>query len=205
MNIHKKIAAVKKELSETNIAKTGINRHLNFKYHELADFLPYISKLNEKHGLNDVISINNDLATLTIHDTENDTCVAYAVPFVIADMQPKNDSIQKLGASLTYLRRYLYVQAYAITENDAVDAQPLKETPQTDNKQQIAKFFSHVMSRATDEAQAKQLAAEFLQDEHAKTSKTFDWTNTSLVKLTEQFDAWFDGVVQDKREVEGLL
>ena len=42
MNIYKKIQAVKKELSERELKKSGENTFSKFKYYELGDFLPSI-------------------------------------------------------------------------------------------------------------------------------------------------------------------
>jgi hypothetical protein len=143
-SIHERMATIKVELSKLKFEKSGHNKHLNFKYHELQDFLQHVTKLNKEHGVNEAISMTNDLATITLTSTEEPhDSYQVTVPFVMADMQPKNDVIQKLGATLTYIRRYLYVQAYAITEGDAVDAQDLnaiekeKDTVYTNNKKDV--------------------------------------------------------------------
>ena len=155
MNIYEKVNKIKKELSETEIKKSGHNKHLNFKYHELSDFLGVINTLNEKHGVNEHISVGIETSTLTLTNTEKpEETIVTSVPTVMADMQPKNDSIQKLGATLTYLRRYLYLQAYSITEHEIVDAQDLAETKgitQAENKTAVDKLKLYVETQLHDQ------------------------------------------------------
>ena len=195
MTIHKKLAAIKKELSETKIPKSGHNKHLNFKYHELADFLGVITRLNAEHGINEMISVDNDLAVLTLYDSDSDGTVSVSVPFVMADMQPKNDSIQKLGATLTYLRRYLYLQAYAITEHDAIDALPLKEVKQPKvSPDNAKKLYAHVLDTfGGNKDIADKTLANFLRDQYSQKSlREFDFTLAPLNDVIEDFDLYYE-------------
>lgn len=194
-NIHQKITELKLELSGLEIKKSGHNKHLGFKYHELADFLGAISQLNAKHGISENISINKDLATLTLTNVDEPTDkIEVSVPYVQADMQPKNDSIQKLGATLTYLRRYLYVQAYAITEHDVVDALNLKEV-KVDNTLQAKKLFGYIKSKAKDETEANMLALGFVKDFLGYESMSnIDFSKTSLKDLLAEFDGFYENV-----------
>lgn len=195
-NIHQKITELKLELSSVEIKKSGHNKHLGFKYHELADFLGVISQLNAKHGISENISIDNEIATLTLTNVDEPTDkIEVKVPTVFADMQPKNDSIQKLGATLTYLRRYLYVQAYAITEHDVVDALNLKEV-KVDNTTQAKKLFGYIKSKAKDETQANMLALGFVKDFLGYESMSkIDFSTTSLKDLLTEFDNFYQNTV----------
>lgn len=197
-NIYQKITDLKLELSQLEIKKSGLNKHLGFKYHELADFLGTIAQLNAKYGIAEHISIDSELAVLTLINTEKPSeVVEISVPTVFADMQPKNDSIQKLGATLTYLRRYLYVQAYAITEHDVVDSQNLKET-KVDNNLQAKKFYAYVKSLVPNDDVAKQTAQEFLATKGYQSLKTIDFAQTSLKDLMADFQTYHDGVFKNE-------
>ena len=206
MTIHQKLATIKKELANTAIPKSGLNRHLNFKYHELADFLGVITRLNAEHGINEVISVNNELATLTLYDTEGDGRIDVTVPFVMADMQPKNDAVQKLGATLTYLRRYLYVQAYAITEHDSIDAMPLKEDapakPKVTTNDPAKKLYAHVLDvfGGVKETADKTLA-EFIKENYGQTSlRNFDFSVIPLKDVIEDFDIYYEARMEGNHE-----
>lgn len=192
-NIYKKITDLKAELSSLEIKKSGQNKHLGFKYHELADFLGLISTLNQKYGIAENIAVTNELATLTLTNADEPTeQITVSVPTVFADMQPKNDSIQKLGATLTYLRRYLYVQAYAITEHDVVDALNVKEV-KVDNTAQAKKLYAYMKSKAKDETEANQLALAFIKDHLGYESMSkIDFSTTSLKDLLAKFDSFYN-------------
>ena len=113
---------VRYELSQTKLEKTGYNKHLNFKYFELGDFLPTAIKLFNERGLCSVFNIAYDpngieMATLTlIKGTEK---IVFTTP---TEMPTNMAGIQALGAKHTYLKRYLYINVLDISENDVVDA-----------------------------------------------------------------------------------
>ena len=71
MKVLKKLIAVRNELAHLPLNKSGHNKFAGYKYFELGDFLPSVQMLFEKHGLCDVICFNEDLATMTIHDVED--------------------------------------------------------------------------------------------------------------------------------------
>jgi len=129
--IHAKMAEIKKRLAETKIKKSGYNKFAGFKYHELPDFLNEINKLNNEIKVNESIHIDKagDVCLLTLTNTENtDDYYTVSIPYSEAQMlasggQPsKVDDIQRLGSTITYMRRYLYMTAYNIQENDVVDS-----------------------------------------------------------------------------------
>jgi len=159
----------------------------------LSDFLGIIAHLNVKYGVAEHISINNEQATLTLTNTDDPSeQIQVSVPFVMADMQTKNDSIQKLGATLTYLRRYLYVQAYAITEHDVIDAQNLKEV-KVDNDNQAKKFFAFVKQLAPNDQVATDLARKFLKEGYDINSLAdIDFSKVSLKDLLDDFKSYFE-------------
>lgn len=192
-NLYQKITDLKLELASIEIKKSGQNKHLGFRYHELGDFLGVIAELNKKHGIAELISVNGNTATLTLFNTDKpEEFHIVSVPYVQADMQPKNDSIQKLGATLTYLRRYLYVQAYAITEHDVIDALNLKDKPAVDNETQAKKFFQHVVNKA-GEKDAPAVARGFLDQElNLQSLRDIDFSAVSLKDLMAQFTTWFN-------------
>lgn len=199
-NLYQKMTDLKLELASIEIKKSGQNKHLGFRYHELGDFLGVIADLNKKHGIAEFISVTGSAATLTLVNTEKpDEIHIVSVPYVQADMQPKNDSIQKLGATLTYLRRYLYVQAYAITEHDVVDAMNLKEKPAVDNEKQAKRFFQHVVNTA-GEKDAPMVARAYLeQDLKIESLRDIDFASVSLKDLITKFNKWYENKLKEAK------
>jgi len=134
MNIYEKIQLVKQGLLESNLKKSGENKFAGFKYYELADITPKLIELCNKHKLHTSISFTRDLAILTITNIEKiEEQVVYTSPMEELELKGCN-KIQALGGTETYQRRYLYMAAFDIIENDMFDAQSGKE--ETTKKQE---------------------------------------------------------------------
>lgn len=160
--IHARMAAIKEELSKMEFKKSGVNKFAGFKYHELSDFMGAINSLNLKHGVNDSIRISTDEAGLVLTNVENDEDVyRVSVPYVNAEMlgkggAPSNtDAIQRLGSTITYLRRYLYMTAYNIQENDGVDSQEQVARSQAKTKQPTPNPNVELLGANTDASNSK--------------------------------------------------
>lgn len=125
MSVHKKLQEVSVELQSTPLKKSGKNKFSGFSYFELGDFLPTVNKLFLEKGLNGYVSFDSELAMLVVTDTEDGSQLEVCSPMVSISMKGANE-IQNLGAVQTYQRRYLYLAALGIVENDIVDSQELK-------------------------------------------------------------------------------
>jgi hypothetical protein len=121
MKVYKKLVAVRSELQSMALSKSGHNKFAGYKYFELGDFLPSIQMLFNKHGLCDVISFTEELATMVVYDTDDGSSVTFTSPMGSAQLKGCHE-VQNIGAVETYQRRYLYVTALAIVEHDALDA-----------------------------------------------------------------------------------
>ena len=127
INIYEKIQIAKKLLAEENIKKSGINTYSNFQYYELSDFMPSIIKIFNELKLFSKVAFTNELAMLSIINAENPTeQEQYTSPMKILEIKGAN-SMQALGGAETYQRRYLYMSALDITENDMFDANSGKD------------------------------------------------------------------------------
>ncbi len=121
-----KLQTARIKLQEMKLKKSGHNKFAGYDYFELGDFLPTINKIFHDLGLCSIVTFANDVATLNIHDIEGGGCVVIQSPMAEAQLKGCHP-IQNLGATQTYLRRYLYVTALEIVEHDALDAsEPIK-------------------------------------------------------------------------------
>lgn len=120
MNIYQKLQKARVLLQEKNLKKSGENKFSNFKYYELADFLPAVNAIFNEVGLSSVFNLT-DKAILTIINSEKtDEIQQFVSP--IAEVQLKGcTDVQALGAVHTYMKRYLYLNALEIVENDFLD------------------------------------------------------------------------------------
>jgi hypothetical protein len=121
MSVYKKLQEARIQLQNTKLNKSGKNKFAGYEYFELGDFLPQIQNICQKVGLCGVLSFTGDTAYLTIHDTDGEGFVTFTSPMSSAALKGCHD-VQNLGAVQTYLRRYLWTNAFEIVEHDALDA-----------------------------------------------------------------------------------
>jgi hypothetical protein len=130
MSVFKKLQEARVKLQETKLYKSGRNKFAGYEYFELGDFLPAIQTISKEVGICGVISYTAELATLTIYDVDNaEQFVTFSSPMSSAALKGCHE-VQNLGAVQTYLRRYLWTNAFEIVEHDALDmATDVNEKP----------------------------------------------------------------------------
>ena len=139
--LNEKIIKIKNRLYSEKIEKTGKNSFQNFNFFELKDFLPKLIQFMNEEEINDQFTIENNEAILILNYKEEKN--TYKIPFVMFDtplnkagkesMQP----IQYLGALNTYYKRYLYLNAFSISENDVIDAMDKDEAENKNDTKNI--------------------------------------------------------------------
>ncbi len=122
MSIHSKLMQARLKLQDTHLTKSGHNKFAGYKYFELGDFLPTIQKICNDVGICGHITFYTDIAILSITDIDDASqFIEFKCPMSTAALKGCHD-VQNLGAVLTYIRRYLWVNAFEIVESDVVDA-----------------------------------------------------------------------------------
>lgn len=120
--IYEKLQKARIELQNKKLKKSGKNSYSGFTYYELADFLPQVNQIFYDLKLCSNFSIEDRQAKLTVTDWEDNSKEVFTSP--IEDLELKGCSkIQALGGVHTYMKRYLYLNALEIVENDMLDAQ----------------------------------------------------------------------------------
>ena len=121
MNIYEKLAAARVEFQARKPRMSGKNSFAGYSYFELSDILPVINQIGKDMGFVCIVSFLADSATLTFCDTEKpaDTIV-FTSPMSTASLKGCHE-VQNLGAVETYIKRYLYQNAFEIVEADAVN------------------------------------------------------------------------------------
>ena len=121
-NIYSKMQKARCEFQEKPLKKSGHNKFAGYHYFELGDFLPTINALLEKYNLCSHMDFGKEVATLTIINAENpEERLEFKSPMSEATLKGCH-AVQNLGAVQTYLRRYLWVNAFEIVESDGLDA-----------------------------------------------------------------------------------
>lgn len=129
LSVQHRLANVRVALNKMKIKKSGKNEFAKYSYYELSDFLPIVTELLRDHLLIAVTSFvpygDKPYCSMKIIDLEDATqFVEFLSPLVDEAMSKKSSAteIQNLGAIHTYMRRYMYVLAMEISENDMVEA-----------------------------------------------------------------------------------
>lgn len=129
MSVYKKLQDARIILQSTQLKKSGRNKFAGYEYFELGDFLPAIQSICNKVGLCGAVSFTGDTAYLTIYDVEDaGQFITFTSPMASAALKGCHD-VQNLGAVQTYLRRYLWTNAFEIVEHDALDSVMGKDEP----------------------------------------------------------------------------
>jgi ERF superfamily. len=140
--LNESIIAIRVKLQSSTIKKSGKNKYAGFEYFELADFLPKLNELMLEEQINDIFTIENEEAKLILRKGEESQ--EYKIPFVMFDTPlvfkkdknnnfvkdknneyiqiPSMQDIQYLGALNTYYKRYLYLNAFGITDGEIIDS-----------------------------------------------------------------------------------
>lgn len=120
--VYTKLAKARKAFKNSNVKKSGENKFQGYKYFELSDILNAVTDINESIGLATVETVTADKATLTVvNATKPEETIVFEVPMSTAELKGCHP-VQQLGAAITYIRRYLYQNAYSVSEPDQLDS-----------------------------------------------------------------------------------
>ncbi len=126
--VYQKLQQARIKLQSTQLKKSGHNKFAGYQYFELGDFLPTINQIFAELKLCSTVSFDENTATLKIFDHEFGGLIRFTSPMAEAQLKGCHP-VQNLGATQTYLRRYLYVLALEIVEHDALDATTGSDAP----------------------------------------------------------------------------
>lgn len=175
LNIFQKLQKARVELQKRDIKKTGYNKYSNYYYFELSDFLLPINEICNQVGLYSEFQYTNTEATLTIYDTDNtEHFRVWTTPVEVAILKGCS-TIQNIGGTQSFARRYLYMMAFEIAESDAIDNGSVDQDAEL-GKQKINKASVLTINGLIDETKTDK--KKFL--EWAGVEKVEDITNNAL-------------------------
>ena len=127
MNVYEKVLTISYEFQKRNVKKTGYNKFVGYSYFELSDIVPVLNELMLEYKLMSHISYGKEEATMKLVDAEKpEDYLEYSCPMAEVTLKGAH-AIQNMGAQQTYVRRYFYMTAFNIVENDYFDAVQGKE------------------------------------------------------------------------------
>lgn len=186
MTVFEKLQNVRTDLQKVEMKKSGHNSFSKYDYFELPDFLPTIQDLCKTHGITPVITFTKEEAKLTIYNHEDKTdVIELTSPFVVCELKGAN-KIQCLGSSFTYLRRYLYMTAFEISESDGIDG--LSENDRKDpepvkpvNKERESQWNRIKANLKNEEVKAEVKKA--ISEENAKSAN--DLSDAAIKRISD--------------------
>ena len=127
-----RILKARKQIMDSGISKDKPG----FKFHYVD--LPQIeAKVNEACSDNDILvwfDFSDGKATLLMYDALNEQTAPFTTSVTPKDVEMKTQPIQDTGAMITYMRRYLYMTAFQISEHDMIDSNQGAEVEQKTEK-----------------------------------------------------------------------
>lgn len=136
MNIYEKLSKARAtlELKKTGVATVN-NAGKTRSYFSLDDILPSVNKTANELKFLCKFDLNKEIATLKIIDCEKiEDFIEFSIPASTATIQGGN-VVQSIGATQTYLRRYLYLNAFEIAEYDVIEEETGEEKKPPKNQQ----------------------------------------------------------------------
>ncbi|HHV10003.1 MAG TPA: recombinase [Clostridiales bacterium] len=154
-NLYTKLMNMRVDLQNKGIEKTGQNEYSKFKYFELGDFLPQCNEIASMNKTIFIYQLHKEEAVLTLINCENlDEKIEFSLPLAEVAIKGAN-GIQNIGGLATYTRRYLYMIAFEISENDTFDPNS-KSEPEPENKNKLPDHQTKQQQKEMDDiAKAK--------------------------------------------------
>ena len=174
-NVFERLQDVRVDLQKMNIKKDAENNFTKFNYYTLNAILPPINELCQKHRITYTTKFTKEEVTLTLYNQDdlNDT-VVFGMPFVMSELKSA-PRIQCLGASVSYITRYLMISVFGIAESDFYDSLPedkLQEVKpvneaEENKKDELIKFII----KNKENENLKEALKEVLKQEKVKSIK----------------------------------
>ena len=205
MNILQKLAQARYLFLQEHIKKSGKNIKLEFTYFELKDIVPSATRIFADLGIASIVNFEEGTARMELYnaDNPNEGPVAFIIPYkevpqIISNAGKEvTNPLQALGSTITYLRRYLYMLALDIVEDDETDAnlgseKPVAQKPATaaERKQAKEKLTAPAKKAEKAEPEAKEMASPDTMDKLKALAKALiqkdeskrDFVNTVALK-----------------------
>ena len=136
MNVYQKLIEARSQFLNDGVEKSGKNMNVGFKYFELTDIVPSVTNIFKELGLIAIDKFTNETAYMTIVNCDApEETIEFEAPFnqiapIVSNAGKQvTNEMQALGSSITYMRRYRYMIAMDIVENDEIEPQITNDTP----------------------------------------------------------------------------
>ena len=130
LHIYEKLAEMQNILLSSKIPKSGLNKHNGAKYYELEDLLPVVQiacrQMNVLSFFDFPYDIESMIYKAELHLINLDDLsqeLTFNVPFpALEKINNGMNIMQSEGAYITYLKRYLLIDTFQLTEKEVIDS-----------------------------------------------------------------------------------
>lgn len=130
LHIYEKLAEMQNILLSSKIPKSGLNKHNGAKYYELEDLLPVVQIACRQMNVLSFFDFPYDAETMIykaeLHLLNLDDLtqkLTFNVPFpALEKINNGMNIMQSEGAYITYLKRYLLIDTFQLTEKEVIDS-----------------------------------------------------------------------------------
>ena len=145
--VYERLTEARLLIAKKGMKKNGKNTFAGYTYFELADILPAVNEVNKECGIVSVFNFNEKVAELEIVKADNpQQFITFKFAYSPDGASLKGcHKVQNDGAVQTYVKRYLYQNAYEIAEGDALDStmnpnEPARSAPKAAPKKDKKPF-----------------------------------------------------------------
>lgn len=191
LNVYQKLQKARVELNSRGLKKSGKNEFAKYKYFELSDFLPTVNEIFDFIGLCGIIDFTSEVATLTIHNCDNEESIEFHSPMANIELKSCH-AIQNVGAIETYQRRYLYMMALEIVEACILDkTQGKGNTTSTLSQAQIKRLYAIANNQGIVADDVKKIInAKFKKEVSGMSKEQYDTMCEALEKDSQTLKDW---------------
>ena len=155
MSIYQKLSLARQELAKKKIVAD--TKGYNYNYIDLPQIESAVSEACLKAGIIATMTFNN-AACMSISELEGDGMLMFESPLIDPAMVHINDKqpIQNVGGLMTYMRRYMYMMVFAISEHDAVEEVGSEQKKNEDAKELGKKIAEKMKEEKVDKPMSEE-------------------------------------------------
>ena len=168
LTIYDKLNDCRLAFKNANVKKSGKNAYAGYDYFELDDILNALIPILVSHRAATVVNFTPEGATLTFTDCETKESILFTSPMSTASLKGCHE-VQNLGAVESYIKRYLYQNAFEIAEPDSLDRTMGKSDGNKQGKQKAS-----AQHEETPEEKTKRFCAVVEKYAQANTKATLE-------------------------------
>ena len=120
LTIYDKLNDCRLAFKNANVKKSGKNTYAGYDYFELDDILNALIPILASNRATTMVNFPPEGATLTFTDCATKESIVFTSPMSTASLKGCHE-VQNLGAVESYIKRYLYQNAFEIAEPDSLD------------------------------------------------------------------------------------